>query len=98
MSKIIQIESTKAVRAEGYSVSQKPADGPTVVTISKDFRQKQGFTEGMNWKTGDAVKELYAEDIEIDGERYDVVIIARLRREAIEREAAQKTAAAKASQ
>jgi hypothetical protein len=79
---MISIDECKAVRADGYKVSQKGADGPLQVTLAKSFRQKQAYTDGMDWNGQDPITEFYAEGVMIDGEPHDVVLIARRRQAA----------------
>jgi hypothetical protein len=58
---MITIDECKAVRADGYKLSQKGEDGPITVTVAGTFRQKQAYTDGMNWKGQDPITEFYAE-------------------------------------
>ncbi len=69
---MIAINESKAVKAEGYRVSQKGES--LTVTLSSSFQPN-----GMNWRGGDEISEMYAEDVVVDGERYDVVLIMRRR-------------------
>jgi hypothetical protein len=67
---MIVIDEGKAVKAEGYRVSQKGES--LTVTLASLFQPN-----GMNWRGGDDIREMYAEDVVIDGEAYDVVLIMR---------------------
>jgi hypothetical protein len=67
---MIAIDESKAVKAEGYRVSQKGES--LTVTLASSFQHN-----GMNWRGGDEIREMYAEDVVIDGEAYDVVLIMR---------------------
>lgn len=74
---MIEIDECKAVIADGYTISQKGES--LTATLSGSFKQSQPQLEikGMDWKGGDAVREVYAENVKIFGEMYDVVVIAR---------------------
>jgi glycerol kinase len=78
----MEIDESKSVIADGYILSEK--DKSLTATIASNFKQPQPQfgIEGMAWKGGDAIREMYAEGVEILGETYDVVLIARLRRPA----------------
>ncbi|MGA9138859.1 MAG: hypothetical protein WBZ29_01455 [Methanocella sp.] len=67
---MITIDESKAVKAEGYRVSQKGES--LTVTLASAFQ-----SNGMNWRGGDEIREIYAEDVVIDGETYNVVLIMR---------------------
>ncbi len=67
---MIAIDESKAVKAEGYRVSQKGES--LTVTLASSFQPN-----GMNWRGGDEIREIYAEDVVIDGETYNVVLIMR---------------------
>jgi hypothetical protein len=70
---MIVIDESKTVKAEGYRVSQKGES--LTVTLASSFQPN-----GMNWKGGDEIREMYAGDVAIDGEAYDVVLIMRQHR------------------
>jgi hypothetical protein len=67
---MIVIDESKTVKAEGYRVSQKGES--LTVTLASSFQPN-----GMNWRGGDEIREMYAGDVAIDGEAYDVVLIMR---------------------
>ena len=67
---MIAIDESKAVKAEGYRVSQKGES--LTVTLASSFQHN-----GMNWRGGDEIREMYAEDVIIDDEACDVVLIMR---------------------
>ena len=69
---MITIDESKAVKAEGYRVSQKGES--LTITLAGSFRHN-----GMNWKGGDEIREMYAGDVIIDDEACDVVLIMRRR-------------------
>lgn len=72
MEYMISIDESKAVKAEGYRVSQKGES--LTVTLASSFQHN-----GMTWRGGDEIREMYAEDVIIDDETYDVVLIMRRR-------------------
>jgi hypothetical protein len=67
---MIVIDESKTVKAEGYRVSQKGES--LTVTLASSFQ-----SNGMSWRGGDEIREMYAEDVAIDGEAYDVVLVMR---------------------
>ncbi|HEY3272599.1 MAG TPA: hypothetical protein VGJ92_02485 [Methanocella sp.] len=67
---MIVIDGSKTVKAEGYRVSQKGES--LTITLASSFQPN-----GMSWRGGDEIREMYAEDVVIDGEAYDVVLIMR---------------------
>lgn len=77
---MIEIDECKAVKASGYTVSQKGES--LTVTLASIFQNKVPCINGLPWKGGDRIEEMYAEDVMIDGEPCDVVLVYRSRRKA----------------
>jgi len=67
---MIVIDESRTIKAEGYRVSQKGES--LTVTLASSFQ-----SNGMNWRGGDEIREMYAGDVAIDGEAYDIVLIMR---------------------
>lgn len=69
---MITIDDSKAVKAEGYRVSQKGES--LTVTLASSFQ-----SNGLEWRGGNGIHEMYARNVIIEGETYDVVLIMRRR-------------------